>query len=66
MLILIFMVYFQCSAILDILPSLICNDNGSVSITYIQQSFSIFVYVILEDGPCGPKHVVKIIRHVPK
>jgi hypothetical protein len=34
MLILIFMVYFQCFTILDILPLLICNDNGSTSIAY--------------------------------
>jgi hypothetical protein len=32
----------------------------------MEQPFSISVYVIPEDGPCGPKHAVKIIRHVPK
>jgi hypothetical protein len=39
---LIFMVYFQCSTILDILLLLICNDNGSVSIAY--SSLLAFLY----------------------
>jgi hypothetical protein len=42
MLNLIFMLYFQSSTILDILPLLICNDNGSVSIAY--SSLLAFLY----------------------
>jgi hypothetical protein len=51
------MFYFYFSFILDILPLLVCNDNGSDRIVY--SSLLAFLYEILEDGPCGPKHVVK-------
>jgi hypothetical protein len=42
------MVYFQCFTISDILPLLICNDNGSVSIAY-SSLFSIFVYYMFQN-----------------
>jgi hypothetical protein len=48
------MFYFHFSIILDIL---VCNDNGSDRIAY--SSLLAFLYEIPEDGPCGPKHVVK-------
>jgi hypothetical protein len=37
------------------------TTDGSVSIAY-SSPLNIFIHVIPEDGPYGPKHVVKIIR----
>jgi hypothetical protein len=53
----VFHVLFYFSVILDILSLLVCNDNGSNRIAY--SSLLAFLYEIPEDGPCGPKHVLK-------
>jgi hypothetical protein len=49
------------STIIDILLILLCNNDGSVGIA-CSSPLNIFVYVISDDGPYGPKHVVKKIR----
>jgi hypothetical protein len=49
--------YFYFSIILNIVPLLVCNDNGSDRIAY--SSLLAFLYEIPEEGSCGPKHVVK-------
>jgi hypothetical protein len=40
---------------------LLCNNDGSVGIA-CSSPLNIFIHVIPEDGPYGPKHVVTIIR----
>jgi hypothetical protein len=52
---------FLATTILDISLMLLCNNDGSVGIA-CSSPCNIFIHVIPEDGPYGPKHVVTIIR----
>jgi hypothetical protein len=53
--------YFNKSCLNYILLILSCNNDGSVGIA-CSSPLNIFIHVIPEDGPYGPKHVVEIIR----
>jgi hypothetical protein len=56
-----FNLLFLATTILDISLKLLCNNDGSVGIA-CSSPLNIFIHMILEDGPYGPKHVVSIIR----
>jgi hypothetical protein len=55
------LVLFLISTIIYIFLIFLCNNDGSIGIA-CSSPLNIFIHVIPEDGPYGPKHVVKIIR----